>query len=165
METGLHKPIVCNPWSVLRLTRSSYTFMIAPRKYRRAASFATAWFTIFEWLFVLCSTTIYPAQLTAQLASIWWPGYTSEKWQVYLIYVLLLILGTALVILGHRIMPTVEVFFCWSSLLAFLAIVTTILAASDTKQKAAQVFLQWQNTSGWPDGFSFMLDFGQGMWM
>ncbi|CAK7226686.1 hypothetical protein SEUCBS140593_006326 [Sporothrix eucalyptigena] len=142
-----------------------YAFMIAPVKYRQMASFATAWFTIFEWLFVVCSTTIYPAQLTTQLASIWFPSYTPERWHIWLVYVLLLVMGTAVVIFFHKAMPRIEVFFCWSSLLAFITFVVTLLAASHSKQRAADVFLEWQNASGWPDGFSFIMDVGQGMWI
>lgn len=139
--------------------------MVARPNYQKVAAYVTAWCTIFEWLFVVCSTTIFPAQLTAQLASIWFPSYTTERWQIYLIYVLLLVLGAAMVILCHGVMPKIEVFFCWSSLLAFLTFMITLVAASDSKQRASTVFAEWQNSSGWSDGFAFMLDVGQGMWM
>lgn len=73
--------------------------------------------------------------------------------------------GTAIVILCHSYMAKIESVFCTSSLLNFGTFVLTLLVASRTKQDTVEVFTAWKNTSGWPDGFSFVLDVGQGMWM
>ncbi|KAJ5724811.1 hypothetical protein N7493_006539 [Penicillium malachiteum] len=142
-----------------------YAFMVANPRYKNLAAFSVAWFAILEWLFVVCSTTIYPAQLTAEIAFLWHPEYDCTRWQIYLIYVALLLLGTCMIIFCHRWMPRIETLFCWSSLLAFGTFVLTLAAASPTKQPASTVFAGWKNSSGWSDGMSFLLDVGQGMWI
>ncbi|KAJ5634030.1 hypothetical protein N7528_001872 [Penicillium herquei] len=140
-----------------------YSFMVASEKYRQAAAFTVAWLNVLAWLFGTCSAVIYPAQLTMQLAQVYNPSYTPEKWQIWLLYVALLIIGTIVVIYGHAFIARVEIMLCCSSLLAFFVWIITLLAASKTKASAWSVFAKWENTSGWPNGFSFMLDVGQGM--
>lgn len=139
--------------------------MIANEKYRNAAAFTVAWINIFSYVFGCCAATIYPAQLTMQVAQVYNPDFTPERWQIWLIYVALLVGGTVVVIYGHAFIARVEVFLCWSSLLAFATWVITLLAASEAKASAKHVFTQWENTCGWPDGFSFFLDIGQGLGM
>lgn len=139
--------------------------MVAGPKYQRSASFVVAWLTILAWLFITASSTIYPAQLTAQLAQIWYPSYTPERWQIWLIYAALLIGGTCVVIFGHSIMPKLEQIFCYLSMGAFVAFVVALLSASPSKQSGKTVFTEWENVSGWNDGFGFMLDIGQALWM
>ncbi|KAJ5729203.1 amino acid transporter [Penicillium malachiteum] len=129
--------------------------MIAGEKYRQAAAFTVAWLNVLAWLFGSCSSVIYPAQLTMQLAQVYNPSYTPERWQIWLLYVALLLIGMVVVIYGHAFIARVEIMLCCSSL----------LAASKTKASAWSVFAKWENTSGWPNGFSFMLDVGQGMGM
>lgn len=147
------------------LTVHSHAFMVAPSRYKKGAGFPVAWLVILEWLFVVCSTTIFPAQLTAEMASIWHPEYTVQRWHIYLVYVAFPIGGTAIVILCHSYMAKIESVFCTSFLLNFGTFVLTLLVASRTKQDTVEVFTAWKNTSGWPDGLSVVLDVGQGMWM
>lgn len=78
------------------LTVHSHAFMVAPSRYKKGAGFLVAWLAILEWLFVVCSTTIFPAQLTAEMASIWYPEYTVQRWHIYLVYVAFLIGGELL---------------------------------------------------------------------
>jgi choline transport protein len=139
--------------------------MVANEKYRQGAAFTVGWLNVLAWLFGSCAAVIYPAQLTMQVVQMYDPSFTYERWQIWLLYVALLTAGTAIVIYGHALIARVEILLCWSSLLAFFTWVITLCAASHTKASARSVFIEWQNTSGWPNGYSFVLDVGQGMGM
>lgn len=139
--------------------------MVAPQKYKPLAGFVTAWLNIFAYLFTLASATIFPAQLIATLAQARYPGYTAERWQIWTIYVALLIIATVVVVFRSSVIPPLQTAFFWVSLLAFSTLTITLLAASPSKQSVETVVLTWTNTSGWTPGLGFMLALGQGMWL
>jgi choline transport protein len=139
--------------------------MVSPPSYRAAAAFVTAWLNILAYLFTLSSATIYPAQLIATVAQVYNPGYVAERWHIYLIYLLIMILSGIVVIFWSSIMPKLQSFYFFVSVLAVFAISIALLAASPTKQSAQTVLLDWTNMSGWSTGMGFMLAMGQGMWL
>lgn len=144
---------------------ASFAFMVAPARLRPTAAFVTGWLNIFAYLFTTSSGAIFPAQLIATVAEIYNPGYTAERWHIWLIYVALLILSTLIVVFRASLMPKIQfVFFC-ASVLAVAIISILLLAMSPVKQPAKKVLVDWNNTSGWSPGLGFMLVMGQAMWL
>ncbi|KAI5460612.1 amino acid/polyamine transporter I [Mariannaea sp. PMI_226] len=142
-----------------------FSFMLAPERYRGPAAFVTAWFNIFAYLFTTASAAIFPAQLIAQLASIYNQSYIPERWHIWLIYVAILVFSTAIVILRSSFMPKLQsIYFC-ASLLAVVTISITLFATGADASRAREVMTTWSNTSGWNTGFAYMLAMGQGMWL
>ena len=139
--------------------------MLAPKKYRAPAAFVTAWFNIFAYLFTTASAAIFPAQLIAQIASIYNHGYTPERWQIWLIYVAILVFSTAVVILKSSFMPKLQSSYFYASLTCVVAISITLFATGASAGQAKEVMTTWSNTSGWNTGFAYMLATGQGMWL
>jgi choline transport protein len=139
--------------------------MLAPERYRASAAFITAWFNIFAYLFTLASATIFPAQVIAQLAHIYNPEYTPERWHIWLIYVAILVVSTAVVTLKSSFMPRLQSIFFYASLLAVICISVILMAKGASGERAREVMTTWSNNSGWNDGLAYMLAMGQGMWL
>jgi choline transport protein len=103
--------------------------------------------------------------MIAALASVYHPGYEAARWQVYLMYIAVMILVTAVLCLLPRQIPRIEKILFFASLGAFIVFFISVLAMSKEKSSASHVFTDWVNQSGWPDGFSFMLASGTAMYV
>ncbi len=103
--------------------------------------------------------------MIASLVSVYHDDYASTRWQVYLVYIAIMLLVTAIVCLLPRQLPLIEKILFFASLMAFVVFFITVLAMSKQKSSSTQVFTQWRNQTGWPDGFAFMLATGTGMYV
>ncbi len=99
------------------------------------------------------------------LAAVYHEDYISTQWQIYLIYVVVLILCAAIVILMPRGIPALEKGLFFGSLAAFTVFFIMVLATSKNKQSASHVFTEWRNQTGWNDGLAFMLACGTAMYV
>ncbi|KAF5584580.1 choline transporter [Fusarium pseudoanthophilum] len=141
-----------------------FAFMVSSVKSRAIAAFITGWLSTLAWCLTTTSAAIYCAEIALALASLFHPSYVPTQWQTYLIYLLVLILAGLLVCFASRILPSLEKFFFWCSLLAFVVMFVTMLAASGKKQSAEVVFAKYSNESGWSDGMSFIIAVGSCMY-
>lgn len=141
-----------------------FAFMVSPARHRAVIAYFTGWLSVFAWLFMTASATIFCAQLCVSLAQLYHEDYVATQWQTWLIYTGIMLLCCAIVCLLPRLIPMLESMFFWCSLVGFAASVITMLATSDTKQSAKKVFVDWSNLTGWGDGTAFMLAVGQSMW-
>jgi choline transport protein len=108
-------------------------------------------------------SAIFCAQVVAALATVYHPDYEAKQWQIYLIYVALTLIATALITLFPNQLPQAEIFCFWLSLVGFVVSTITVLARSNHKQTGRTVFGDWNNQSGWNDGVAFFIGVGQGM--
>lgn len=81
-----------------------------------------------------------------------------------MIYVLLIIIATAIVCFLPAALPRAEMVMFCSSALGFVASFITVLATQRDKQTARAVFLDYENSSGWSDGSSFIIGLGTCMY-
>lgn len=65
---------------------------------------------------------------------------------------------------ASSLLPNLEKFFFGCSLLAFVVMFITMLAASGKKQSAEVVFVKYSNETGWNDGMSFIIAVGSCMY-
>ncbi|KAF5615594.1 choline transporter [Fusarium tjaetaba] len=137
-----------------------FAFMVSSAKSRAIAAFITGWLSTLAWCLTTTSAAIYCAEIALALASLFHPSYVPTQWQTYLIYLLLLILAGLLVCFASRLLPSLEKFFFWCSLLAFVVMFVTMLVASGKKQSAEVVFARYSNETGWSDGMSFIIAVG-----
>jgi choline transport protein len=103
--------------------------------------------------------------MVAALAALYHENYVSAQWQIYLIYVAIIILCTAIVALLPRAIPALEKGLFFGSLAAFTVFFITVLATSKNKSSASRVFADWNNQTGWNDGFGFILACGTAMYV
>lgn len=141
-----------------------FAFMVAPARHRAVIAYFTGWLSVFAWLFMTASATIFCAQLCVSIAQLYHEDFVATQWQTWLIYVGVMLICCAIICLLPRWIPILESMFFWCSLLGLAASVITMLATSRTKQSAEKVFTDWSNLTGWGDGTAFMLAVGQSMW-
>ncbi|CAH0055933.1 unnamed protein product [Clonostachys solani] len=141
-----------------------FAYCVASKRSRVPIAFVTGWVSLLAWCLLTAASTIYAAQMIAALATMYNPSYESTAWQTYLIYILIIIVVTAVLCFLPRQVPLIEKILFFASLLAFIVFFISVLAMSKEKTPASQVFTKWENQSGWPDGFSFILATGTAMY-
>ncbi|KEF63764.1 uncharacterized protein A1O9_01742 [Exophiala aquamarina CBS 119918] len=140
-----------------------FSFMVAPPRFRAAVSYTIGWVSVFSWWMLACGSCIFCAQAVAVMAAVYHPDFAATQWQIYLIYVALTILSTALITLFPKQLPQAEIACFWLSIVGFIVSTITVLARSEHKQTGQTVFADWNNNSGWVDGVAFFIGIGQGM--
>lgn len=106
----------------------------------------------------------YSAQMAGNLAGIYHPNYDVEAWQTWMIYMLLVLIATAIVCFLPTALPRGEMVMFVSSFLGFIVSLVTVLAMQSNKQSAKSVFIDYENSSGWGDGTSFIIGLGTCMY-
>lgn len=93
-----------------------------------------------------------------RLIALWDANYEAESWHIFLVYVGFTLGACCLNIFGVRILPHVDTAaFAWS-LTGLVMVTITVLATSRGEyQPASFVFGGFENTTGWPDGWAFIL--------
>lgn len=141
----------------------SFAFMVTPPRYRAVVSYFVGWMSVLSWWMLATGSSIFCAQALAAMVTVSYPDFSATQWQIYLIYVALTIISTALITLFSAQLPRGEIVCFWMTCVGFVACTIIVLARSDKKQTAQTVFATWSNNSGWPDGAAFMIGAGQGM--
>ena len=139
-------------------------YMIFPPRVRRSAAFVTAWLTIIYIMAALASCNFFVASSILDLVTLWHPSYEAEAWQTYLLHILLCIVGFVATSLYPTAIGRLGITVFWLSLAGFVASLATILAVSEKKQPGSVVFQDYQNASGWSDGWAFFMAITGCLW-
>jgi amino acid transporter len=103
--------------------------------------------------------------MAVNLAGIYHPDFIVEAWQTWMIYFLLVLIATVIVCYLPTALPQGEMVMFVSSFLGFIVSFVTVLAMRNGNvQSAKAVFVDYQNTSGWSDGTSFIIGLGTCMY-
>jgi choline transport protein len=139
--------------------------MVAAPKNRAALAFTCGWLSVLAWYMTTSSNFSFCAQILLNVASFLHPEYQPTQWQVYLLYVVLVVIAVFIVTCMPRQIPLMEQLFFWMSISAFIATAVAMLARSPQKQSVSVVFVDWTNQTGWSDGTAFLLSAGSCMYM
>ncbi|KAF5672512.1 choline permease [Fusarium heterosporum] len=136
-----------------------YHFMYAlctPR-WKRSMSFFIGWTNIAGWLTVVTTQAFFAAQLVSAAAVVASNNaYEPTAWKTYLFFIAILSFGTAGNIWGNRILGRWnDLALYWSILAVF--IISIVLLSMSPKANARQVFTEFNNETGWPDGVAWIL--------
>ena len=134
-----------------------WTWLLAPERIKRGASYSTGMINIFAWLAISASVCVIIPTIILGLASYWNPSFVPQKWQSFLIYQAsnLFILGYNIAIL-RRAAWTHDVGMIFS-LLCFFTFFIACLAIASPKLPSAYVWTNFVNQgSGWSDGIVFL---------
>ncbi|KAK3355346.1 amino acid permease-domain-containing protein [Neurospora tetraspora] len=129
-------------------------------KYGRILGFFTGWINFYGWIFGLAALMQITANICISMYSVYHQTtYTYEPWQVYVTYLLVLWLSTAVVIFANRVIPHTQNIGLFFVIVG--GIVTIIVISAMPKRHASNHFV-WgsfteNNLTGWPDGLAFLL--------
>ncbi|KAJ5496523.1 amino acid transporter [Penicillium fimorum] len=141
-----------------------FAYMVSPPKYRALVAFVMGWLSVVAWALTSASTALVCAQMAGNLAGIYHPSYIGEAWQTWVIYFLLVLIAAVIVCLLPAALPRGEMVMFVSSFLGFVASLITVLATRNHTQSVKAVFVDFENTSGWSDGTSFIIGLGTCMY-
>ncbi|OQE44575.1 hypothetical protein PENCOP_c002G07222 [Penicillium coprophilum] len=141
-----------------------FAYMVSSPRYRTLVAFVMGWLSVVAWALTSASTALVCAQMIGSLAGMYNPSYIGEAWQTWMIYVLLVLIATSIVCLLPSSLPRGEMVMFVSSFLGFVASFIVVLATQKRTQSAKAVFVDFNNTSGWSDGTSFVIGLGTCMY-
>lgn len=129
-------------------------------KYGRFLGFVTGWINFYGWMFDLAALVQIAANISVNMYVVYHADtYVFEAWHVYIAYLLVLWLGTALVIFANRSIPYTQnlgMFF-----ITVGGIITIIVIAAMPQQHASNEFVwgsfEENNLTGWQSGVAFLL--------
>ncbi|EGY20094.1 hypothetical protein VD0002_g3649 [Verticillium dahliae] len=138
-------------------------FMLAPASWRRVASWICGWAYVVGNITITLAVNFGTSLFFVGCINVFEsePGvgiFQYENYQLYLIFLAITILCNLVSALGNRWLPvldTAAVFWTFAGVLAI--IITVLVMAKGGRRDAEFVFTHFEPTSGWPDGWAFMV--------
>ncbi|KAK4905610.1 hypothetical protein LTR49_025121 [Elasticomyces elasticus] len=145
--------------SMLPIAGAQYhwTWVLAPRKYRKLITWMQGWVTWFSWIAILAGAINLTANITTTLVAASHPDYTVRGWHtVLLMYAFLVVLGL-LNTYGFWLVPYLESVAAVIHVLLWVAIIP-VLACFAPRHSPEFVFFADTTSSGWSAGpVSFLI--------
>lgn len=121
--------------------------------------FFTGWINFYGWMFDLAALTQITANIAINMYVVYHQDtYVFEPWQVYVTYLAVLWLSTALIIFANRVVPHTQNLGMFFVIVG--GIVTIIVLAAMPKQHASNHFVwgsfEENNLTGWSSGVAFL---------
>ncbi|KAF9769347.1 hypothetical protein IL306_013247 [Fusarium sp. DS 682] len=134
-----------------------FTYALCTQRWKRSMSFFIGWTNIAGWLTVVTTQAFFAAQLISAAAVVASNNaYEATQWKTYLFFIAILSFGTVGNIWGNRILGRWNDMALYWSVLS-VVIISIILLSMSPKTDARQVFTDFTNETGWPDGISWIL--------
>lgn len=137
--------------------------IVSWKGWERGISWVTGWICTAGWIALTATGGLLGSQLVVGIISLTHPSYEPKAWHQFLIYIAYTMVGFLVNAFMTRLLPKVnQVTFIWSiSGFAIISIVVLACASPDF-QPGSYVFGNFVNTTGWPDGFAWLLGLLQG---
>ncbi|KAG5916564.1 hypothetical protein E4U42_007598 [Claviceps africana] len=138
-------------------------FMLAPPRWRRIASWTCGWAYLVGNITITLAVNFGTALFFVSCVNVFaedanHPVLEGSPYQVYLIFLGITLLCNAVSALGNKWLPwldTAAIFWTFAGVIAIMVCVLAI--AAEGRRDARFVFTYFENNSGWPDGWSFMV--------
>ena len=93
-----------------------WSFMVSSDKHRALAAYVSGWISVLGWWLGSASVCNFIASMVLAIVTLWYPVYTIERWQQWLVYVGIVWLGVAINVFGSRLIPAFNNFIRRSAL-------------------------------------------------
>lgn len=137
-----------------------WTAHLAPKRTSALASFIVGWVSITANLLLCLSIAFGEAQLIAAAISVFRNNeWVPEAWHIVLLFWAVMVICAFINAWGVKarlLDPINTVSIYWTSATVIIICVTTLVMADD-RRTGREVFAQWQNSSGWVDGWSWFV--------
>ncbi|KAK2601980.1 hypothetical protein QQS21_004493 [Conoideocrella luteorostrata] len=138
-------------------------FMLASPAWRRIASWVCGWAYLVGNITITLAVNFGTALFFVACVNVFGkdeanPVLEGAPYQVFLIFLGITLLCNAVSALGNKWLPwldTAAIFWTFAGVIAIMVCVLAI--AANGRHDAAWVFTHFENNSGWPDGWSFMV--------
>ncbi|TYJ54718.1 hypothetical protein B9479_004658 [Cryptococcus floricola] len=132
--------------------------ILSPAKMAPAISWICGWFATSGWVALAATAGSLAGQLITGVISLLHSNYESERWHIFLIYIVYTLGACFLNIFGLRLLPGInQTAIFWSLTGAVVIIIVCLATAAPNFQPGKFVFTEFINTTGWPDGVAWIL--------
>lgn len=139
-------------------------FMVFPSSTRRIAAFFIGWVTITYIMAALASCNFFVANSILDLVALWVDSYEGKPWHTYLLHVALCIVAFLATSRFPAAIGRLGIGIFTLSLAGFIASMVTLLTVSGDKQPGDMVFRDYENVSGWSDGWAMVIGITSCLW-
>ncbi|KAJ4248782.1 hypothetical protein NW762_012620 [Fusarium torreyae] len=141
-----------------------FTYILAPKKYRRFASFAVGTISVLGWWVITCSGISNNVQCIIGMILFAKPDYEPQNWHSYLLYIgLILITLIPIFTIPQKHLGKWTEGCLAVSVLGFFIVTITVLAMSDSYNHLSFI-TTFDGTSGWPNGVAWVMSIGNAMY-
>lgn len=137
-----------------------WTAHLAPRRSAKISSFVVGWISVVANLTLCLSIAFGEAQLIMAAISVFRNDeWAPEAWHIILTFWAIMALCALINAWGVRakLLEPINTLSIYWTLASAVIICIVVLVMSDDRRSASEVFAQWQNASGWSDGWSFFV--------
>ncbi|KAH8693796.1 amino acid/polyamine transporter I [Talaromyces proteolyticus] len=134
-----------------------FVYIVAAPKYKRYAAFVTGWMSIFGWWLGTCSGLSLVSTAILGLGSFLHPEYVVTQWQVYLVYILLIVVTVIPLFVCPRWLPTLSTVALGLTVTGFITWFIVILSIRHHSNSVEIITRETQGTSGWNPGTAWTL--------
>ncbi|KLT39143.1 gaba permease [Cutaneotrichosporon oleaginosum] len=135
-----------------------WAYILAPRRYKVGLSFFTGWMATAGWIALSATAASLGASLITGIITLWHPTYVAQPWHQFLLYVGIVAQAFFLNVFSVRALPHIDrLAGLWSMCGIVTVVVVCLACARGRYQPPGEVFAQWTNETGWPDGMAFIL--------
>lgn len=136
-----------------------WSFMVASERHRAFFAYLNGWLSVLGWWLTSASVLNFAASMVLSCANLWYPDYVIQRYQQWLVYVLLTWMVAVVNIFGANVIPYVHKLTFIVAVLSLGSTIITLLVCSRNRYPSASwVFGDFQNSTGWEsDGLSYVL--------
>ncbi|WOO84842.1 Choline transport protein [Vanrija pseudolonga] len=135
-----------------------WTYMIAPKSLKTPLSYLVAWSACAGWVTLTATASAFCGTFVTTIVALWHPDFEMKNYQTFLIYILFPIAAFCLNTFGVKILPAVERSgFYWGISGIVVVSIVCLATASPNFRPAKEVFTEFTNVTGWPDGMAFLI--------
>ena len=82
-----------------------WSFMVSSPKQRPFAAYVNGWMSVLGWWLGLASVCNFIASMVLASVTLWYPGYTIQHWQQWLVFVAIVWLAVAINVFASGLIP------------------------------------------------------------
>ncbi|KWU42471.1 amino acid transporter [Rhodotorula sp. JG-1b] len=137
----------------------SASVLLVPKRYRAFTGWSIGWLNLLGQVAGVASTAFGLAQMIFAAVSLSKDGeFVATKWQIYLLYLAILVVHGLLNSVGTKMLAKITRTFVFFNLGTVVAVIISLLVCTDTKNSAKYTFTHTINGSGWDSmGLTFLL--------
>ncbi|KAK3387927.1 gaba permease-like protein [Podospora didyma] len=142
------------------------TYMLAPPSFRKVAAYMCGWAYVVgnititlavnfgTTLFFVACINVFETEVEGEPTGVW----QAEVYQIFLVFVAITLVCNAISAFANKYLHILDTFAIFWTFAGIIAILITVLAVAKEGRRSAKFALtEFTPTSGWPDGWSFMV--------
>ncbi|KAF9885319.1 hypothetical protein FE257_013036 [Aspergillus nanangensis] len=135
-----------------------FAYVFAPEKTRNFAAYTTGFINILAWWINTSSGTMYTATSAFGCVTYWFPGFTQQRYQVYLVYLACIVLSLIpIYLIPQKHLDKMTKASMGLSLFGMILTISVCLGMGRGHYTPGSIFTEFHGVTGWDKGTSWLL--------